>query len=45
MDPHQMIESTYDAVREAVHERRDRIEDALTDQLEYTAADMVEAYL
>ena len=34
-----------DALREAVHERRDRIEDAITDQLECTAADVVEAYL
>lgn len=34
-----------DALREAVHERRDRIEDAITEQLELTAADMVEAYL
>lgn len=34
-----------DAVREAVHERRNRIEDAITDQLESTAADVVEAYL
>lgn len=34
-----------DAVRDAVHQRRDRIEDAITEQLESTVADMVEAYL
>ena len=35
----------HDAVREAVHERRNRIEDAIMDQLENTAADEVEAYI
>ena len=34
-----------DALREAVHERRDRIEDAITEQLEDTAADLVEGYM
>lgn len=34
-----------DAVRGAVHERRDCIEDAITDQLESTAADVVEGYI
>lgn len=34
-----------DALREAVHERRDRIEEAITDQLEYTADDVVEGYI
>ena len=34
-----------DALSEAVHERRDRIEDAITEQLEFTAADVVEEYL
>lgn len=34
-----------DAVRDAVHERRNRLEDSIMDQLEATAADEVEAYL
>lgn len=34
-----------DALREAVHERRDRIEDAITEQLELIVDDVVEDYL
>ena len=34
-----------DAVREAVHEQRDSIEDAITEQLELTAANAVEDYI
>lgn len=35
----------HDAVRDAVHKRRDCIEDAITEQLEITVEGMVEAYI